>query len=180
MEPFIEQFLIPILAGTMIIFIAGATWILFLINQQAKKKSVLIVDDAEHVLKQLGEFLEKGNYIVHQADSREKAGGIITNEKLDYAIIDLWLKGDKSPEGVYIFQFLLEKKPEVKPIMLSGVSNIEEAMEEFKKYLEGTPEEIDKMLQKVKDNFISKGDPKKNYLLAIQEKLGVFQEKIQF
>ena len=173
MEQFIDQFLLPILAGTTIIYIAGATWILYLKNQQEKKQSVLIVDDNESDLNHLGEFLKQGNYEIFQADTREKAATIIENEKLDYAVIDIWLKGDKNPEGIHILKFLQEEKPDVQPIIVSGISTFEEATKLFKEHLKGTTEEIDNMLEKVRDNFISKaGDG--NYILKVQEKLGLF------
>lgn len=160
--------------GVLATFISLMTVILFL-RHKAKNK-VLIVDDNEEFRQILGEFLKKRNYRVYTAENREQAKKIIQNEKMDYAIIDLAFadssKKDKEKlEGIAILNDLKLRQPSAKPIILSGYPFVE-TKESFKEELK-TEIEPEKLLKEIEEIYVFKGDPKKNYILEVLNKLSV-------
>ncbi len=132
------------------------------------KESILIVDDEEHIRRQLGEFLES-KYSVHTASTMEEAKKVILHEPLQYAIIDLKLDNPSEYAGVKVFLFLKQTQPGAKFIILSAYPFEGEVEEEFDAQLKNEPE-AEKMLYEVKNNYISKGG-EKNYILAVLSKL---------
>ena len=128
---------------------------------------VLVVDDEEHIRKDLEKCLGKRNYIVYTASNIEEAREIIFSESLDYAIIDLKLDFTSEVGGINIFNFAKRKQLKVKTIVLSGYP-FEEVKGQLKKELkeEHEPEEI---LKEIEKDYISKGD--KNYIRMVLKKL---------
>jgi len=122
------------------------------------KKSVLIVDDEEHIRNHLGEFLEEDGYMVYTASTIENAKQEIQNKELHYAIIDLKLDNPSEYGGIEVYKCVKENKPDVIPIILSAYFN-EHVKEELKK------EEKD-----IEPHYIFKGG-EQNYILAVLDKL---------
>lgn len=57
------------------------------------KPNILIVDDEESLRRNLQEFLEDEGFEVFAAGSGEEGLGILTNEPIDLAIVDIRLPG---------------------------------------------------------------------------------------
>ena len=130
----------------------------------AQRKSVLIVDDEEHIRKKLGNFLKKKSYVVHTASTVEEAKRKILEEaNLNYVTIDLKL--GTSPEdynGIQVYKFVRQNRPDIVPLILSAYLLNKEMEEELKEHLtEG---------ESIREYYISKGG-ETNYLLAVLDKL---------
>jgi CheY-like chemotaxis protein len=153
------------------------------------KKTVLIVDDEQHIRDNLKEFLED-DYDVFLAASFEEAKKIIgdLSGKLDYAITDLKLDNSSEYSGIAVFKWIKQQTPKTHCIVLSAYPLLEgdygdkdakskksEVESQFEESLKDYPNK-DEMLEEVKKNYISKGG-EKNYIKAIMEKLLDLEER---
>ena len=135
--------------------------------------TVLVVDDEEHIRKDLDKRLGMSNYIVHTASIIEEARKIIMCEPLDYAIIDLKLDFTSEVGGINVFNFVKRNQPKVKTIVLSGYP-FEEVKGHLKKELK-EEQELEKILKEIEMDYISKGD--KNYIRMVLKKLEELNQK---
>jgi len=92
---------------------------LFPLTRKRNRKAVLIIDDEEHICKDLEKYLES-TYTIYTASIIEEAKELIENQKVDYAIIDLKLDNTWEYGGIQVFQFLKRRQPDVKTIILSA------------------------------------------------------------
>lgn len=152
------------------------------------KKTVLIVDDEQHIRDNLKEFLED-DYAVFLAASFEEAKKIIgeLSGKLDYAITDLKLDNSSEYGGIAVFNLIKQQTPKTHCIVLSAYpfegdygdkdakSRKSEVESQFEESLKDYPNK-DEMLEEVKNNYISKGG-EKNYIKAIMAKLLDLEER---
>jgi CheY-like chemotaxis protein len=136
-----------------------------------QRKTILHVDDEEHIREQLGRFLKK-KYDVIKASTIEEARKVIATQDLDFIIVDLKLSGPKEFSGVELILYTIRLKPKTKTIILTGYL-YDQAKGEIQKRLEKEGilkgGECEPFLDELKKNFISKGGP--NYIEAVLKKL---------
>jgi len=85
------------------------------------KQTVLVIDDHEAVRKQLFWALEE-NYRVLEADSRNRALGVLSQESVDVILCDLRLPPAASDisEGLAILEAVRKLKPLLPIIVITG------------------------------------------------------------
>lgn len=172
MSWFVDFWLVIMLIAT-VVFTFFAVKHIWLDNEDTKIEGkipikVLIVDDQKELLDHLGEHLQENNFRVHLANTVEEAERLITQEKFHYAILDLQIKAQHNEwGGVEIFKFLRKNNINTQPIVLSAhsLNDIRDA---------GYPNEALEM----QNIFVSKGDPKRNYMLAVLEKISGFHQAL--
>ncbi len=71
-----------------------------------QKIEILIIEDEEQELLILEAACKEKGYAVHKATTEDKAISIIKQEKIDFAIIDVFLNGE--PNGLNIAKFISE------------------------------------------------------------------------
>lgn len=135
--------------------------------------AVLIVDDEEHIREDLEKRLIKRNYKVYTAPAVKEARKCISNNVLDYVIIDLKLD-IADFRGIEVFNYVQKNKPDIKPIILSSYP-FQDVKEQLKKELKekADPSSI---LKKIEENYIYKGSTQ-NYILAVLDKLKKLEQK---
>ena len=113
-------------------------------------ESVLIVDDEELIRISIKDALGKAGFYVFQAESGERAFGLLKKSSIDLIILDLVLPGMSG------FEFLSKLKgefPEVQVLVITAFSSIETAVESIKlgafDYLP-KPFNLDEVIIKVK------------------------------
>lgn len=137
--------------------------------------NVLVVDDNVNVCKDLKKQLEKRGYMVHTASTVEEAGKFILSEVFNYAIIDLKLDIGEYV-GNKVFTFAKRNQPKVKSIVLSAY-RFDDIKDQLKREFQ-EEYESEKILKEIEENYISKND-KRNYILAVLEKLEELAKKIE-
>ncbi len=88
-------------------------------------KKILIVDDRMEVLKMIGRFLDKKDFIVYLSDSVEKAMNLCEEMKFALMVSDFDL-GEIS--GIELINKIRKKYPRIKVILMSGSFNFDEEM----------------------------------------------------
>src|SRR5208337_2508242 len=123
------------------------------------KQIVLLLDDEEHIRKDLGKYLEKNGYAVFRASSVEEAQKIILSEKIDFAIVDLQIDY-KSGEygGAQIANYVKRIHPTSKTIILSAHPSTPEIMSKINTFVDG---------------YITKGG-QDNYIRSVLNKMKEF------
>lgn len=86
---------------------------------------VLIVDDEEGIRESLSGIFEDDGYAVHTARSGEDALKAVKEQNPDLILLDVWLPGI---DGVQTLQEIMELKPDLPVIMISGHGNIDLAV----------------------------------------------------
>lgn len=127
------------------------------------KKAVLIVDDQEHICRDLGKHLQKREYTVFTAFSKENARKIVLAEKPDYAIIDLKLYITSEYAGIQVLNFSERNQPGIKTIILSAYP-FDHAQGQLKTQI------CHSEFEKIEQNYIFKGS-ETNYIKAVLDKL---------
>lgn len=133
---------------------------------------VLIVDDEEHILRDLGDALRDSNCVVSAASTIEKAQSFISKNKYDYIVIDLNLDVRSSFGGIEVYKY--SRLHNMKPIILSGYS-FEQVEEQLKTAI--GPDEDDALLAEISANYIYKGG-ELSYIEAVLKKLGIEQAEV--
>ena len=87
--------------------------------------NVLIVDDEPNALRVLSAILEEASYNVYKADCVDKAEEILSAEVMDTVITDLKMPGK---DGMYLFNFLNSKYPEIPVIFLTAFGTVDSAV----------------------------------------------------
>lgn len=90
-----------------------------------RKKSVLIVDDEQGIRDTLSGIFEDEGYAVASADSGEACMQALNEQTPDIILLDIWLPGI---DGIETLTKIVELKPAIPVVMISGHGNIELAI----------------------------------------------------
>ena len=90
---------------------------------------VLIVDDEEGIRESLSGIFEDDGYTVLTAHSGEDALKVVKEQNPDLILLDIWLPGI---DGIQTLKELMELKPDLPVIMISGHGNIDLAVKATK------------------------------------------------
>ncbi|MCX7983243.1 MAG: sigma-54 dependent transcriptional regulator [Syntrophales bacterium] len=93
------------------------------------RRTILIVDDEESILKSLGAILADEGYEVFTAESGEQALKIIDEELPSLVLLDIWLPGI---DGLEVLKRIKTEYPQIMVIMMSGHGTIETAVKATK------------------------------------------------
>lgn len=88
-------------------------------EQQLK---ILILDDEEIVCARLKPSLEKGGYLVKTFTDSRQAKEALEREQFDIIVTDLKMA---NIDGMELFRFAKEKRPETEVIMISGFATVD-------------------------------------------------------
>ena len=80
-----------------------------------KKKTILLVDDEEIILKSLGRDLKKAGYGVTMAENGESAIAKLEGKRFDLVITDLMMEG---LDGIQVLKQAKKSDPELPVIIL--------------------------------------------------------------
>ena len=92
-------------------------------------KTILLVDDDETFRSRLARAFKERNLIVHEAENHEQALSLTDKHSPEYVVLDLKLKKDY---GLDILQELVDIKPSIKVMILTGYGTINTAVEALK------------------------------------------------
>lgn len=90
-----------------------------------RKKSVLIVDDEQGIRDTLSGIFEDEGYAVTSSESGEACIQALTEQTPDIILLDIWLPGI---DGIETLTKIVELKPAIPVVMISGHGNIELAI----------------------------------------------------
>ncbi len=90
---------------------------------------ILIVDDEVAIRKALERFLAGLKYSVHTASDGEEALGVLKNETIDLALVDLVMP---KMDGVELIRRMKREQPDIVPIVLTGFGTITSAVDAMK------------------------------------------------
>lgn len=125
------------------------------------KNVILIVDDQDNVLRDLGGELTSSAFNVHKTISADEAKKIVLSEKLDYAIVDLKIDYHSEFGGIEVIKFIKRHQPGTKVLVLSAYSL--------------TPDIVGSTEVDI-DGYIGKGDSG-NYIKAVLAKIGEIDQR---
>ncbi len=112
-------------------------------------EKILLVDDEEEFVSTLAERIETRGAKVVTATSGQEAIDKIKDENFDAIVLDLQMPG---MNGIETMKSILEKKPDMQVILLTGYGTIERGVEAVKKgamdFLE-KPIDIKKLMEKI-------------------------------
>ena len=89
------------------------------------KRKVLIIDDEEAILKNMGDFLKAKGYEVCTDPDGNQGIELVKTQSPDLLILDLYLK--EGPAGVQILRLTKMLKPDLKVVMFTGFGEDVEA-----------------------------------------------------
>jgi DNA-binding response OmpR family regulator len=89
------------------------------------KIKILLVEDDETTLNELGQVLEKENYEMLKAADSATALDLFKNREVDIVVTDLRLPGI---DGIHLMDIMKKMKPEVPIIMITAFGEIEVAL----------------------------------------------------
>jgi len=90
-------------------------------------RKILIIDDEESVLKNVGDFLEAKGYAVFTSEHGDSGLKLLKAESPQLLILDLHLKQGSS--GVQVLEKAKAQKPDLKVIVFTGFGEEEDARE---------------------------------------------------
>ena len=121
-----------------------------------ERPCLLLVDDDEVFCQVLSRAVAKRGFRVVVAHDQQQAEAIGAQELPDYAIVDLRIGQDS---GLNVIQSLVQSRPEIRIVVLTGYASISTAVESIKlgatHYLT-KPAEVDEILRAFEH---SQGDP---------------------
>jgi len=117
------------------------------------KKSILLVDDDERVLKGLSGYLALKGYTTETAKTGREALEKSRSHFFNLAVLDIRLP---DMDGTELLTKMIETEPKMKKIMLTGYPNLESAIES---------------VNKKADMYLVKPVEPKKLLAIVQEKL---------
>ena len=82
-------------------------------------KKIHIAEDEVEIAELLSSFFKRKGFEVSLSKTADEAMETITHDVPDFAILDLYLEGQKS--GFEILKFIKEKYPSIKTIVASGI-----------------------------------------------------------
>tara|TARA_Y100000591_G_C21829519_1_gene698737 strand:- start:280 stop:1626 length:1347 start_codon:yes stop_codon:yes gene_type:complete len=94
-------------------------------------KNILIIDDEIDICKLISGVLEDEGYKTSDAQNSDSAISIISKDKIDLIILDVWLEGSKL-DGIELLQEIHNTRPEIPIIIISGHGNIDTAVTAIK------------------------------------------------
>ena len=114
------------------------------------RETILIIDDESDIRAQIRDILSDHDYRVLQADSALRAREVVGRQKVDLALLDIWMPGE---DGMSLLRsWCHDRLPEFPILMMSGHGNVETALEATRlgawHYLE-KPFAMDKLLLSV-------------------------------
>ncbi len=114
-------------------------------------KKIHIAEDEIEISELLSSFFQRKGFEVSTSTNAEEAIKTIDLDTPDFAILDLFLEGQKS--GLDILKFIKKKYPSIKTIVASGIieGTIKEQMNGYKPdiFLQ-KPYSLDDLLSKIK------------------------------
>lgn len=133
------------------------------------KEKVLLVDDESEFTQLLSERMETRGLSVETAASGPEALKKIKESSYDAIILDLFMPG---MDGIETLRCLLEEKPELQVILLTGKATLQKSVEAMKlgamDFLE-KPADIKKLIEKIQK-------AKANKMVIVEKKM---EEKIK-
>ena len=118
------------------------------------KKSILVVDDEEGIRYGLEKLFKREGYRVFSAKNFKEAVAIVRENKIDIALLDIRLKGQR--DGIDLLKELKYAEPEIVILIITGHGSIDSSVKAMK---EGAfdyilkPIDNDKLLDTVRKNF---------------------------
>jgi two-component system, NtrC family, nitrogen regulation response regulator NtrX len=94
-----------------------------------KKRAILAIDDEPSILRSLEGILDDEGYKVFTAMSGPKGLSILTREKVDTVLLDVWMP---RMDGIETLQRIKERHPEISVILLTGHGGKETAAKAFR------------------------------------------------
>jgi two-component system, NtrC family, nitrogen regulation response regulator NtrX len=94
-----------------------------------KKISILAIDDEPSILRSLEGILTDEGYRMFAALSGPKGLSILTREKVDTVLLDVWMPG---MDGIETLEKIKERHPEISVILLTGHGSKETAAKAFR------------------------------------------------
>lgn len=120
------------------------------------KDKVLLVDDETELTNVLAERMESRGLSADVAASGPEAVAKIKENDYDAVILDLAMPG---MDGIQTLELLLERRPELQVIFLSGQATLEKGVEAVKlgaKDFLQKPANVDDLVQRVRDAKVEK------------------------
>ncbi len=111
---------------------------------------ILIVDDEEHIRRDLSSALETMGHEVSTASSVEEARRFVSDSSFDCAIIDMRLDATSEYGGIEVFR--LARQSITKSVLLSAYS-FEQVAEQLRSLI-GPGNEMETMLREIEGNYI--------------------------
>ena len=120
-------------------------------NEKAKQKQILLVDDTANVLAVLSDFLKSAAYAVLEAKDAQGAIEVVKEELADLALIDLRMP---ETDGINLMLSLKKTKPHLPVIIYSGYPSMNTAIEALKKGADDyipKPFKLDELSTRIKE-----------------------------
>ncbi|QEG21342.1 sigma-54-dependent transcriptional regulator [Mariniblastus fucicola] len=95
-----------------------------------KQTRLLIVDDDQHLLQSMGQWLETQGFAIQVASNVKEAKTRLANDTFDVALIDLRL-GDE--DGFELLEFCKNSVPQMVAILMTGYANIDTGVEAMRR-----------------------------------------------
>jgi DNA-binding response OmpR family regulator len=89
---------------------------------------ILIIDDEETLLKNIGDFFKVKGYDVFSSSDGDAGIELLKSQSLDLLLLDLHLKD--GPTGIQILRASKKIRPDLKVIMFTGFGDEEEMMKD--------------------------------------------------
>lgn len=143
------------------------------------KSKILVVDDEESVRFSLKDILEDEDYEVFLAEDREGCFEVLKKEPIDVVILDVWLGKDN---GIDLLKVLKEDFPNIEVIIISGHSDLEDAVKAIKigafDMIE-KPFSMEKLLITLSNSLLMKNLKKENRKLKDNEDFVGYSKKMR-
>ncbi len=113
-------------------------------------EKILLIDDEKDFLEVMSDRLGDKGMKVSTAESAQSALDLIKNESFDAVILDFSMP---EMDGIQALKLLIEKKPELQVILMTGYGTVEKRVEAIKRgatdFVE-KPADIEKLVSKIK------------------------------
>jgi len=132
-------------------------------RKQAKKPSVLVIDDDEDIRKVLSEILKDNGYRVDSAETGGEALRKAEEKFYNLALIDIRLP---DIEGIELLTKIRETKPRMRKIIITGYPTLKNAVEALNKGADAyimKPLDIEKVLATIKEQLKKHNSRTKDY-----------------
>jgi DNA-binding NtrC family response regulator len=122
-------------------------------RKQAKKPSVLVIDDDEDIRKVLSEILKDNGYNADSAETGRQALRKTEKKFYNIALIDIKLP---DTDGIELLTKIKETKPKMRKIIITGYPTLKNAVEALNKGADAyimKPLDIEKVLATIKEQL---------------------------
>lgn len=122
-------------------------------RKQAKKPSVLVIDDDDDIRKVLSEILKDNGYNADSAETGRQALRKTEEKFYNLALIDIRLP---DIEGIELLTKIKETKPRMRKIIITGYPTLKNAVEALNKGADAyimKPLDIEKVLATIKEQL---------------------------